>query len=141
MNGVVARPDSCVGRCSKSSCTACTLRFLRCVRLALRPFTTLHSDAMISTLLDTRAPDVSGENLVLAPPISRGLETRAPERRLALARCVGPDLSGSKSSCTACTLRFLCCIRLDLTDLPSSSRHPVVNARFSLFVCFVHKEL
>jgi hypothetical protein len=36
----VARVDCFVGWCSKSSCTACTFRFLRSIRLALNPLTT-----------------------------------------------------------------------------------------------------
>ena len=43
---VVPRVNCCVGRCSKSSCTSCTLRFLRSVRLALDSLTTLFRGAL-----------------------------------------------------------------------------------------------
>ncbi|ACD89542.1 hypothetical protein Clim_0449 [Chlorobium limicola DSM 245] len=41
----VPNPDYCVGRCSKSSCTPCTLRFFRSVRLVLGLLTTINRGA------------------------------------------------------------------------------------------------
>jgi hypothetical protein len=38
---LITPPDCCVGWCSKSSRTPCTLRFVFSIRLALRPLTTL----------------------------------------------------------------------------------------------------
>ncbi|MGB8247329.1 MAG: hypothetical protein WCE98_04875, partial [Chlorobium sp.] len=44
----------CVGWCSKSSRTSCTLRFLRSIRLAVEPLTTteraVHADECLFTL-------------------------------------------------------------------------------------------
>ena len=41
------RPDCCVARCLKSSCTSSTLRFLRSGRLALEPLATLLKHVLI----------------------------------------------------------------------------------------------
>ncbi len=47
----IPRFNCIVERCSKSSCTLCTLRFLRSVRLALEPLMTINRGALIITPL------------------------------------------------------------------------------------------
>ncbi len=42
----IPRFNCFVERCSKSSCTLCTLRFLRSVRLALEPLMTINRGAL-----------------------------------------------------------------------------------------------
>ena len=47
----IPRFNYLVERCSKSSCTLCTLRFLRSVRLALVPLMTINGGAPLQGLL------------------------------------------------------------------------------------------
>ena len=46
LNVFITQFNCVVERCSKSSCTPCTLRFLRSVRLALEPLMTINRGAL-----------------------------------------------------------------------------------------------
>ena len=64
----ITRFDGVVERCSKSSCTTCTLRFLRSVRLALKSLITIKRGILMYYYCATqllRCPDKLGRTPVL----------------------------------------------------------------------------
>ena len=64
----IPRLNCFVERCSKSSCTLCTLRFLRSVRLALKSLITIKRGILMYYYCATqllRCPDKSGYTPVL----------------------------------------------------------------------------